>query len=209
MRADAQRNRVRLLEAATEAFAECGLEVSVAEIARRAGVGQGTVFRRFPTKADLVAAVLADRLTILADHAQAALEHADAWEGLREFMIEGAAMKAHDRGFFEEAAAGAALCDSGVRDCHQRLFGLVSRLLERAQAAGEVRADLVAEDVPPLMGAAVSAAEPLLGERPDLWRRYLDVMLAGMRPGASGALGVPPPTGAELAAEFDRRGGGR
>lgn len=194
MRADAERNRVRLIDAAAEAFAEFGLEASVAEIARRAGVGQGTAFRRFPAKADLVAAVLADRLSALRERAQEAIEHPDPWEGLCQFMRAGAEMKARDRGFFEEAASGAALRDGGVRGCQCDLRELIERLLDRAQAAGAVRADVTPDDIPLLVGAAVHAAAPMLSVTPELWRRYLDVILAGLRPGAGGRLSVAAPT---------------
>ena len=206
MRADAERNRVRLLDAAAEAFAESGLEVSVAEIARRAGVGQATVFRRFPAKADLVAAVLRDRLATLQGHAEAALRDPDPWEGLRAFMVEGAAMKARDRGFFEEAAAGAALEDPDVRSAHTAIGALVARLLERAQAAGAVRGDLTPQDVHALVGGAVQAGEPWRAEAPELWRRYLDVILAGLRPAAAlGPLPLPAPTAAGYRAGLRRR----
>jgi AcrR family transcriptional regulator len=204
LRADAERNRARLLDAAAAAFAESGLEVSVAEIARRAGVGQGTVFRRFPTKADLVAAVLTDRLAALRDHAHAAVEHQDPWEGLRAFMIAGAEMKARDRGFFEEAAAGEALRDPAVREFHAEIGELMTRMLDRAQAAGAVRADITAQDIHALIGGAVKAGEPWQPVVPGLWRRYLEVILAGLRPGDASTLPVPPPTVEQLYAAVDR-----
>jgi AcrR family transcriptional regulator len=127
MRADARRNRERLLDAAATAFAELGLDVSVAEIARRAGVGQGTLFRRFLTKADLMVAILVERLGELRALAEAQLEEPDPWAALRGFMVAGAEMRASDLGF-------------------------------------------------------VQAASPLSAVEPELWRRYLEIVLAGLRP---------------------------
>src|SRR5260370_15880205 len=96
LRADAQRNLDRLLEAAGECFAEQGVDVSVDEIARRAGVGHGTVFRRFPTKGALLAAVLEVQFRELAAAADAAAEADDAGAGVADFVRDGAHASARD-----------------------------------------------------------------------------------------------------------------
>jgi AcrR family transcriptional regulator len=198
LRSDAQRNRERLLDAAAGAFAEHGLGVGVAEIARRAGVGQGTLFRRFPTKEALVAAIVIDRLDELAALAAraAALEPDEAvpW-----FMAGAVRLYVQDRALYE-AVEGPILARPDVREAHQRLFGALDRLVAHAQAGGALRADVAALDIPVLVVAVSHAAGPLLSGSPRIWRRYLGVVLDGLRPAAATPLPVRAPT----AREFDR-----
>src|SRR5215210_4191103 len=105
LRADAQRNLERILEAARLSFAEHGLDVGVDAIARRAGVGKATFFRRFPTKDALVLAVLEGFVADLEELGQSAAAMPDPWDGLRRFMIEHARMQADNAGFFDAIAA--------------------------------------------------------------------------------------------------------
>lgn len=209
MRADAERNRERLLGAAAAAFAEAGLEASVADIARRAGVGQGTVFRRFPSKADLMAEIVLDRLGEMQARAAAALAAPEPWPALCGFMEAAAELQAGDRGFFQAASvpetlatmtAGAAPeTRERLAAAHAEVLETVGELLDRAQAAGEVRPDLAATDIPCLICASVQAAAPLAAAEPGLWRRYLALSLAGIR--AGGAV-TPLPAGAPTAEQF-------
>jgi AcrR family transcriptional regulator len=160
LRADAQRNLDRLLEAASACFAERGAEVSVDEIARRAGVGHGTVFRRFPSKDALLAACVLQRVRSLAAAADAALEEPDPWEAFAGFFRLAAETYARDR----------ALVD-GFGSCieSEEVIGFVAavaRLAERAQGAGALRADLDARDLLALVPAA---------------SRYPEVILDGLR----------------------------
>src|SRR3954469_19812482 len=97
LRADAARNLELILEAAEEVFAEKGNEACVADIARRAGVGQATIFRRFETKDDLIAAVMEQRLGLLIEAADRASRRKRAWDGLREFMMAATELHARDR----------------------------------------------------------------------------------------------------------------
>src|SRR5919198_5969688 len=99
LRRDAQRNRERIVEAARRSFAEHGLDVGVDEIARRAGVGMGTLYRRFPTKASLVHAIFEDRLDALQPTIERALAAEDPWEGLVDLLLATVAQQAEDRGF--------------------------------------------------------------------------------------------------------------
>ncbi|HET7044782.1 MAG TPA: helix-turn-helix domain-containing protein [Gaiellaceae bacterium] len=172
LRADAQRNLGLVLDAAAEAFAESGPDVSVDEIARRAGVGHATVFRRFPTKGSLIAAVAQARLSELIALAQAALAEDDAGAAFHGFVWRVAELHAHSRGLYEcfDRCLGAA---ESVE-----LREVVARLVERAQAAGSVRSDFGAEDVSTLVGAAIRSAPP------EQWRRYVGVVLDGLRPPA-------------------------
>jgi len=160
LRADAQRNLDRLLDVAGECFAERGLEVSIDEIARRAGVGHGTVFRNFASKDALVAAVLNRRLSELADTARAALAEPDAWQGFA--------------GFFRHTA-GLYARNLTLIDCLDRCEGspekgelgsAVERLVERAQSAGALRRDVTAEDVMALIPTGA---------------RYPEIVLDGLR----------------------------
>jgi AcrR family transcriptional regulator len=161
LRADAQRNLDRVIEAASECFAESGLEVSVDEIATRAGVGHGTVFRRFPTKDALLEAVLARELGALAKAAEAGLADPDPWAGFEQFFRAAAAGYARNR----------ALVEGGFERCvtpseKVRLVETAGRLVRKAQQAGVVRRELSVEDVFDLIPAA---------------SRHPDVIVAGLR----------------------------
>jgi AcrR family transcriptional regulator len=167
LRADAERNRRLVLEAARAVFAEHGLEAGVAEVAERAGVGVATIFRRFPTKNDLLAALLLTRVREIVELARGAVT-------LRQFMTEAAELHMSDRGF----------CDCVGREVFERpeleqgraeARALVGSLLRSAQRAGEVRSDVTVDDLPViLLGVARSAPS-------DGWRRYLDFALDGLK----------------------------
>ena len=173
LRADAQRNLTRVLDAAAEAFAERGPDASVDEIARRAGVGHATVFRRFPTKNDLIAAVALDRIRGLTAEAQAALENPDAAAGFLAFMWRAAELHATSGRLHE--CFGTCI----EKPEHTELTSLASQLVERAQAAGAVRKDVTAADIEAMFGAVLRSAPP--GQ----WRRYVEVVLDGLRPAKS------------------------
>lgn len=193
LRSDARRNRAKILTAAAQLLAEHGSELCVGDIARRAGVGQATVFRRFPTKQDLVLAIFRERLEEVTRRADEAAGAADAWEGLVAVMTEIAERQARDRSLFE-AVAGEVAGGELLHDAKARLLVPLTALLRRAQADGTARADLE----PPDLLYLVSAAGHACGCRPDvpdLWRRYLGVILDGMRPGAATPLPPAAPTG--------------
>jgi AcrR family transcriptional regulator len=179
LRADAQRNLERVLDAAAELFAERGCDVSVDEIARRAGVGHATVFRRFPTKDDLIAAVVSKEIAELGDFLRAALEEDDAGEAFRGFVWHAGELHARNRGLYE----GLRRCSVGseMGATKAELDGLVEQLVKRAQKAGALRRDISAEDVTALVGSAIKEAPP------ELWRRYVEVVLDGLRPPPSSA----------------------
>lgn len=188
-RCDAQRNRGALLEAAAQAFADGGLEVSAGEIARRAGVAKGTLFRHFPAKRDLITAVLVDRLGQLqAAAAEIASARPPGLGAIGELMFRGAEILAADRSFF------AAICDGGA---DQRLVRAkldlqlaLDQLVAAAQACGELRADVSGLDVAMLMMAATNTCAAVEHPQPQLWRRYLTLMLDGLRPDQTSPLPV-------------------
>jgi len=168
LRADAERNRGLVLEAARAVFAEHGLEAGVAEVAERAGVGVATIFRRFPTKDDLLAAILEDRVRELTELARRAAD-------FREFMVEAAAVHIADRGFCD-SVDGEVFARPELQQGRDEVRLLVGKLLRRAQRTGEVRRDVTVDDLPViLLGVARSAPH-------EGWRRYLDFALDGLRP---------------------------
>jgi AcrR family transcriptional regulator len=170
LRADAQRNLTRVLDAAADAFAEHGPDVSVDEIARRAGVGHATVFRRFPTKEALVAAVVEDHVAALLALAHAALDEDDAAAAFTGFVWQAAELHASRRGLFECAGR------CGESPGSAELAKAVELIALRARAAGALRDDIAGKDVYTLVGAAIESAPS------EQWRRYVDVVLAGLRP---------------------------
>ena len=186
LRADAARNRELIISAAAAVFAERGLEAATAEIAQRAGVGEATLFRRFPTKDDLIDAVIATRMEEVSALADDAAGHPDPAASLERFMEELVKQFSRDRGFFE-AAGERCMNDPKFQPQRERALEAAGRLLKRAQEAGAVRGDLSPSDISFLAGSAAYAMEVSKpGLRDDLWMRYLRVILDGMKPeGAS------------------------
>jgi AcrR family transcriptional regulator len=193
LRADAARNRLRILAAAADVFAERGLDASTAEIARRAGVGEATLFRRFPSKFDLVVAILAEHMDGVIATAEACLEEPDPWRSVERFVEAMVEQQVHDQGALE-AVKDECLTSPVLAGRRKRIMELISRLLRRAQDAGVVRDDLTAPDLALLIAAAGSVSGIAFpGLRPDLWRRYLGVILDGIRPAGATKLRPPPP----------------
>jgi AcrR family transcriptional regulator len=184
LRADAQRNLVRVLDAAREVFAEQGIDAPVTDIADRAGVGVATIFRRFPTKDDLLAAVVEQRTEQMIEVADVALGSSDPGAALRRFLESLAAMQIHDVCWCD--AAGTDLFErDGVRELTDVLVGKIGELLTRAQTAGQVRSDLRALDIPVLLMAVAKSGLMLEGAVPGAWKRYLAIILDGLRPEAA------------------------
>jgi AcrR family transcriptional regulator len=190
LRRDAERNRQRILAAAAEVFNERGLEVSLDEIARHAGVGVGTVYRRFRTKEELVEALFMDRLDAIAAIADDAYEAADPWSGLASFMEQMAELMARELGL-REMLMFATYGQDLVAVARRRNAPLVERLVRRAQAAGQLRADIRQTDIPFIVFVLTEATQLAYAARPDLWRRYLTLILDGMRPRREGATPLP------------------
>ena len=181
LRADARRNRERLLAAAAAAFAETGLEAQVEDIARRAGVGVGTVYRHFPTKEVLVTALAEQHFERLADIAEAAAgEQGDAWETFEATIWRSATAAAGDIAWCEimgghpRAVQAAALGQ-------QRLGDAMARLIARAQEAGAMREDATVNDVRTVMCGFGHVAAAQRAGAPFDWERYLEIVLNGLR----------------------------
>jgi AcrR family transcriptional regulator len=179
LRADAERNRARILAAAAEVFADRGLDASLDDIAAHAGVGVGTVYRRFPDKDTLIDALFEDKIDRVVALADEALEIEDPWEGLTTFMRGMCRMQAGDRGFKEALLAQ----DRGrerVAGARQRIAPRAMELLARAQAAGAVRADLGPFDLPMLNLCVGLIADRTRDVAPDYWERVLTIVLDGI-----------------------------
>jgi AcrR family transcriptional regulator len=197
LRSDAERNRRLVLEAAALAFAEKGLEVGMAEIARRAGVGNATVFRRFATKDALVEAIIDEKIAELVEAAQRAARMHNPWDALVHFLETTAELQGRDRGFFQ-ATEQFLLDHPELLRRHRLILDAVDPLIERAQKAGVVRDDVTTVDVMGLVKGAVACLPPSPDLRADGWRRYLALLLDALRPEAASPLPGPPITYEEI-----------
>jgi AcrR family transcriptional regulator len=184
LRADAQRNLARILEAAREVFAEEGIDAPISVIAERAGVGVGTIFRRFPHKDELVAALIEQRGRQLLDAADLALATEDADIAFRDFVEFAVSTQIADRGFCDAIGT-----DLFARDELKAFFDAVQAkladLLRRAQAVRAVREDVTPEDILFVFHGVAHAGLMLEDVAPGAWRRYLGLALDGLRPAAA------------------------
>jgi AcrR family transcriptional regulator len=194
LRSDAARNRARIIEAAKAVFAERGLDAPTSEIAQRAGVGEATLFRRFPTKDDLVLAIIEAQVDGIIEIGDACLEEPDPWKGIERFLYQGIARQISDQGALD-ALKDRCIARAPLADRRKRLLDVTSALVRRGQEAGVVREDLRGVDLPVLMAAATSIGGlPFPGMREDRWRRYVAIILDGIRPeGATRLRPGPPP----------------
>jgi AcrR family transcriptional regulator len=191
LRSDARRNRGRLLAAARELFAERGVDVAMADIARHAGVSNGTLYNRFPTREDLIEAAFADRLQAMATLAAQALADDDSWRGFAGYLTAVCELQAADRGFNQVAARG--LPPSPVaQQLQQEARAAITKLLHRAKQAGALRDDLTVEDLAFVIWGISRTVEMTAGFAPRLWRRHLALLLDGFRPEAAHPLPEPP-----------------
>lgn len=191
LRRDAERNRRRILEAARVQVTEHGLALRYDELARAADVAVGTVYNRFPDKVDLIEALFHDQVEEVVGLAERALAVNDPWTALVGFMHDILALQVENRGLHQllsGARAGVPL----VASAWARISPVAGVLLERAQAAGVVRADADHSDiamVPLMVGVVIERSRSI---DPDLWRRPLAIILDGLRAGAPAALPLHP-----------------
>lgn len=180
LRADAERNRRLLLDAARELFAQRGLGVTLDDIARQAGVGVGTAYRRFGSREKLIEALFDERVGEVVALAHEGLEADDPWEGLTSFLERSVELQAADRGL-KELLLGTADGRERVAAIRAQMQPLGTEMVRRAQAAGRLRSDFVPQDLPLLqimLGAIIDVSKQV---QPDLWRRYLALIVDGMR----------------------------
>jgi AcrR family transcriptional regulator len=179
LRADAERNRARILAAASEVFAERGLDASLDDIAAHAGVGVGTVYRRFPDKDALIDALFEDKIDRAVALADTSLEIEDPWEGFTTFMRGMCRMQAQDRGF-KDALLLRGPGRERVAAARERIAPRAIKLLTRAQEAGAVRADLGPFDVPMINLCVGLIADRTRDIAPDYWERVLTILIDGI-----------------------------
>ena len=178
-RRDALRNRERVLDAATELVRREGEKVPIAQIAEHAGVGVGTVYRHFPTREDLLGALVYRSFGLAVDNARAAAAHpGSALEGVRAFFL--ATLRDRER-FVLPLHGGPAIFTPATRERQGQVRTVLRGLIERGQGAGELRADLRPED---LIVAASLISRPLpgTGDWKRLARRQIDLMISGLAP---------------------------
>lgn len=206
LRRDAQRNRERIVASARTLFAHDGVETSVEEITRHAGVGMGTLYRHFPTKEDLVDAVLADAFEEIVTAAEQAVSAEDAWAGFTGFLERALSLHVANRGL-KDVLATREHGRRRARAMRVRMQPLLRRLVERAQAQGALRPDFTAEDLPLVFWTSGRVIEATATVAPELWRRHLGLILDGLRAEAATPLPAPPLTRPQLARAARRRAG--
>ncbi|RSM64528.1 TetR/AcrR family transcriptional regulator [Actinoplanes sp. ATCC 53533] len=194
LRVDAERNRQRIIAAARLAFAELGVDVPMEDIARRAGVGVGTLYRRYPTRADLVAATFETKMTAYADAARQALADPDPWHGFRDFVEQICAMQAGDRGFTTVLTMTFPTAKRFEAD-RARAYADFIALVDRAKAAGKLRADFVTEDMPMFLMANAGVLAATADAAPETWRRLVGYLLQACAVPAAQPLPDPPTAG--------------
>lgn len=192
LRADAERNRQRILRAAAEVFTTRGLHTSLDEVARHAGVGVGTVYRRFPDKDALVEALFEERLQRIIALADEAWNGPDSWTALASFLEKAGEILAADRGL-RELLMFATHGRDGVEHARSRMQPAVTRLVLRAQQDGQLRADIKPTDMPFVELMLTAAAQYADHIQPGIWRRYLTIILDGLRPQRDGTTPLPVP----------------
>jgi AcrR family transcriptional regulator len=178
LRADAARNRARVLEVAYQTFADEGLSVPIDEIARRAGVGAGTVYRHFPTKDDLYRAVIEDRLQYVTDAGRELLTSGDRGETLFDFLRLMVRWGQTDQGLVDALAGLGIDINTVVPGAEAEFLDLVGELLKAAQGAGAVRADVTVPELKALLVACQAAQR----YNADVADRVVELMLDGLRP---------------------------
>jgi AcrR family transcriptional regulator len=181
LRADAERNRQRLLTAAKDLFATRGLDVTLDDVARHAGVGTGTAYRRFPNKDALIDALMVDRIAELGAIAEDCLEEPDPWRALTGYFERALALQAADRGLKEVLFSSGRGRERSV-EARRRIGPVVTKLVERAVEAGVVRSDFSTSDVPVINFMVNTLVDFGRDVEPELYRRYLAIVFDGMRP---------------------------
>ena len=192
LRKDAERNRERILVAARELFAEQGLAVTLDDIARHAGVGVGTVYRRFPDKEQLIDALFEDRLGEIAAVANDAAGIEDPWRALAHFLEGALELQAQDRAL-KELLLSTSTAHARIELGRRQIQPIVEALLDRAQRAGAVREDFVVSDLLLLQHAVSEAAAYTHEVAPEAWRRVLVIALDGLRPDRRRPTQMPVP----------------
>jgi AcrR family transcriptional regulator len=195
LRADAERNRRRILDAAAELFSERGLGVTLNDVAHHAGVGVGTVYRRYPNKDVLIDALFDERVDELVAIIGARLADPDPWNGLMGALGDLGELQEGDAGL-KELLLSSRRGREGIAGLRDRIAPLLGQLVERAQAAGMVRDDIERQDLAVIQIMLSAVIDCSRDVAPGLWRRYLEILLQGLRaePNAPRELATPAPS---------------
>ena len=196
LRADAERNRLRIVAAARRVFAEAGLDAPLNEVARRAGVGIATLYRRFPTREDLITSVFAEKMNAYAAAIDDALADPDPWHGFCAYIERVCAMQAEDHGFTEVLTLTFPTAEAFEAKRHEGYLGF-TELIDRAKKSGRLRPDFSHEDLVLLLMANAGVIAATGDAAPDAWRRFVAYMTQAFAAGHTGQL-PPAPSGASL-----------
>ncbi|MDN3353449.1 TetR/AcrR family transcriptional regulator [Actinomadura sp. DC4] len=204
LRADAARNRDKLLAAAVQVFGERGLDAPLEEIARRAGVSIGTLYNHFPARETFFDAIFPERLAALDRVAEAALEDPDPWNGFASFLEGLFALQSQDHALNDALALRFPVSPEVREACH-RGFQHADRIIERAKESGRLRADFKPQDLSTVIWAMSQVIRESMDVAPEAWRRCLAFFLDGLRAEAAHPIEVPPMTETQLATMMRRR----
>jgi AcrR family transcriptional regulator len=189
LRADARRNHEAVIAAAKKLFADQGLDAQMPDVAKAAKVGVGTVYRHFPTKDDLIAALAAERFERLAEKAREGIEAKDPWEGLCDFIRFSAELQADDRGLCEVMGSRPEVMNASALAVG--LDDLCHKLVKRAQRSGELRKDLEWQDIPMIACGLGRITPAEMGPATGRWPRLVEIIIDGLR--APGSSKLPKP----------------
>ncbi|MCC8929130.1 TetR/AcrR family transcriptional regulator [Rhodococcus sp. I2R] len=180
LRADAERNRRRIIDAARELFATRGIDITLDEVAAHAKVGVGTVYRRFACKENLIDGVFEQRLEDVLLIAQESLGIDDAWDGLAMLLERVCEGISADRGL-NDVLMGTDEGRMGIARMRERIDPFIERIVLRARESGALRADVEVNDFFAIIAMVAAAAELSCVIEPSNWRRYFTIMLDGLR----------------------------
>jgi len=191
LRRDAERNRVRILASAKVLFAEHGIDVSLDDIARHAGVGVGTVYRRFPDREALIDELLEDKISEIEELAAEALEMDDPWEGLVSFLERSQEKHAADRAL-KQALLVPNRGAERLAAARARIEPKISMLIDRSKESGQLRPDFEVEDFPMLVEMITAVGDATHDLAPGVWRRYLRIIIDGLASSRDGCSDLGP-----------------
>lgn len=180
MRADARRNRERILEAAIEVFSEQGVDAQIDDVARRADLGVGTIYRHFPTKDALIVELVRQKFRRFVENAREAMaDDGEPFEVFAELLRRNAAFCSRDAAVQHALSASGESAWTDAQDEIDELLGITDALIRRAQAAGSMRPEITASDIPMLMcGVASTMAHGFPGFD---WHRHLEFVIDMLR----------------------------
>ena len=198
LRSDARRNRERLIASARELFARQGVGVSVEEITHHAGLGMGTLYRHFPTKDELIDAVLEDTFAEVLRYAEEGAAAPDAWQGFVSFFERVSELHARNRSF-KDVVASQAHGAHRADEMRKQMRPHIEQMIRRAQEQGALRKDFTPADVAFIFWSTGRVIEVTGGIARDAWRRHLAFLVDGLRASAATEVTTPPLTRNQLA----------